>query len=227
MKKQLALAGTALALGMAATPAQADVLNYGVSNATGGSCPHGLWTNNAFTSVHCNKKYAFQDGSLFSVDTDAGTGTFTGTAINPLGQVATLDLTLSGLLDSLNGTGFTYKAGGGAYDPSVQDYFTSATGTITIGGETYTLNPADPFAGDTVFQFGTGANDKTGDFGGSSWLNILDPSGRALAHWDINFDLTFKPGTPVPAPAGLLLFGLGLAGAWGARRMQRAKALPA
>ena len=221
MKKQIAMAGAVLSLGLMATPAHADILNYSVSNATGGSCPHGLWTNNTFTSNSCNKKYAFQDGTMFSVDTDAGTGTFTGTAINQLGEVATLDLTLSGLLDSLDGTGFDYKAGGGPYDPSVQDYFTSAMGTIMIGGATYTLNPSDPFAGNTVFQFGVGANDKTGDFGGSSWINMLDPHNNALAHWDINFDLTHKPGTPVPAPAGLLLFGLGLAGAWGARRARR------
>lgn len=58
---------------------------------------------------------------------------------------------------------------------------------------------------------GFGANDKTGDSGGSTWLNILDPHGHALAHWDINFDLAQIPGTPVPAPAGLLLFGFGLA----------------
>lgn len=219
MKKYTALAGTVLALGLA-TPAQADVLNYGVTDgATYGSCSHGLWTNTLGSG--CERRYSFQDGSTFSVDTDNGTGTFTGTAINSLGQVATLDLTLSGFLDTLDGSGFDYKAGGGPYDPSVQDYFTNGAGTITIGSNTYTLNPSDPFAGNTVFQMGFGANDMTGNFGGSTWLNILDPHGRALAHWDINFDLAQIPGTPVPAPAGLLLFGLGLAGVWGARKARR------
>ncbi|KLI64564.1 PEP-CTERM sorting domain-containing protein [Aurantiacibacter marinus] len=218
MKKYIALAGTVLALGMA-TPAQADILNYGVTDATGGSCPHGLWTNTLNSG--CERHHSFQDDTLFSIDTDAGTGTFTGTAINPSGQTATLDLTLSGFLDTLDGTGFDYKAGGGPYDPSVQDYFTNASGTITIGGVTYTLNSTDPMAGNTVFQFGTGANDKTGDFGGSAWLNLLNPHGHALAHWDINFDLALIPGTPVPAPAGLLLFGLGLAGAYGMRRRKK------
>ncbi|WP_271079329.1 PEP-CTERM sorting domain-containing protein [Aurantiacibacter sp. MUD61] len=219
MKTKLALSGAALAICAVATPAQADVLNYGVTNATGGSCPHGLWTNSLDSG--CSRYYSFQEDARFSVDTDAGTGTFTGTAINPNGEVATLDLSLSGLLDSLNGTGFGYKAGGGAYDPSVQDYFTNASGTITVDGVTYTLNPSDPFAGNTVFQFGTGANDKTGDFGGSSWLNMLDPHLNSLPHFDINFDLALIPGTPVPAPAGLLLFGLGLAGAWGMRRRKQ------
>ncbi len=214
MKNKLALGAAIMAMGFA-TPAQADILNYDVSNATGGDCAHGLWTNTLNSG--CDRYYSFQDGSLFSVDTDNGTGTFTGTAINKSGTVATLDLSLSGLLDTLDGTGFGYKAGGGAYDPANQDYFTSALGTITIGGTPYTLNPLDPMAGNTVFQFGTGANDKTGDFGGSAWLNVLKPTGWALPHFDINFDLTRSP-TQVPAPAGALLLGLGLAGVWGARR---------
>ncbi|APE27244.1 hypothetical protein BMF35_a0415 [Aurantiacibacter gangjinensis] len=222
MKIKLATGAAIIAMAFAA-PAQAEVINYDVSNATGGNCPHGLWTNNAFTSDSCNKRYAFQDGTTFSVDTDNGTGTFTGTAINQLGEVATLDLTLSGLLDTLDGTGFDYKAGGGPYDPATQDYFTDAMGTIMIGGQIFTLNPMDPFAGNTVFQFGPGANDFTRDFGGSSWLNILDPHGNALRHWDINFDLTHAP-TQVPAPAGLALFGLGLLGAWGMRRRRKVAA---
>ncbi|WP_165853524.1 PEP-CTERM sorting domain-containing protein [Aurantiacibacter aquimixticola] len=220
MKTRLALMGAGFALAFA-TPAQADVLEYDVSDAWySGGCSHGLWTNTLGSG--CKRRYSFQDGTTFSVDTDAGTGTFTGTAINSLGKVATLDLSLSGLLDSLDGTGFDYKGNGGPYDPSVQDYFTNASGTITIGSKTYTLNAHDPFAGDTVFQFGIGANDKTGDFGGSSWLNFLDPHLNALKHWDINFILTERPGTPVPAPAGLLLFGLGLAGAYSLRRRKTA-----
>lgn len=217
MKIKLTLGAAVIAMGFAA-PAQAEILNYDVSDATSNSCSHGLWTNTLGSG--CDRLYSFEDGTTFSVDTEAGTGTFSGTAINGSGTVATLDLTLSGLLDTLDGSGFDYKGGGGAYDPANQDYFTSALGTIDIGGATYTLNPSDPFAGNTVFQFGTGANDKTGDFGGSSWVNMLDPNNNPLAHWDLNFDLSYVP-TQVPAPAGLALFGFGLAGAWGARRLRR------
>ncbi|MBH5321151.1 PEP-CTERM sorting domain-containing protein [Aurantiacibacter sediminis] len=220
MKLKLALSSAALALATIATPAHADVLDYDVSNATNQTgCSHGLWVNSLRSG--CDRRFSFQDDVTFSVDTHAGTGTFSGTAINAQGEVATLDLSLSGLIDTLDGTGFDYKARGGPYDPSVQDYFTSAMGTITVAGITYTLNPSDPFAGDTVFQFGIGANDKTMDFGGSSWLNMLDPHLNSIPHFDINFDLTHVPGTPVPAPAGLLLFGLGIAGAWGIRRRKQ------
>lgn len=220
MKTKLALAASVVAMGFA-TPAQADILTYNVSDATSGSCSHGLWTNTLGSG--CSNRYSFRDGTIFSVDTDAGTGTFTGTAINNLGTVATLDLSLSGLVDTLDGTGFDYKAGGGPYDPATQDYFTNASGTIKVGDRTYTLNPSDPFAGNTVFQFGNGANDKTSAFGGSSWINMLKPWGKALPHWDLNFNLSHVP-TEVPAPAGALLLGLGLAGVWGARRRKGAKA---
>ena len=218
--KLTALAGAA-AIAFTAAPAAADVINYDVSNATSNSCPHGLWTNNAFHSG-CSKKFSFQDGTTFSVDTDAGTGTFSGTAINNLGETAVIDFTLTGLLDDLSGSGFNYKRGGGdPYDPSVQDFFTGGSGTITIGGDVFTLNPSDPFAGSTVFQWGAGANAlNSSPLGGSAWINILDPLGNALRHWDINFNLTERP-TEVPAPGGLALFGLGLMGLWFGQKRRR------
>ena len=228
MKTRLAALGAVIALGFA-TPAQADILTYDVTDATSGSCPHGVWTNTL--SSGCDQKFSFQDGTTFSVDTDAGTGTFSGTAINQSGETLTFDLTLSGLLDTLDGTGFAYKGNGGPYDPANQDYFTSIAGTFGLtspgrddGPFPFRIDDSDPMAGNTVFQFGVGANDKTGDFGGSSWLNILNPNFDRMPHWDLNFDLALRPGTPVPAPAGILLFGLGLAGAWSMRRRKQAAA---
>lgn len=204
-----------------AMPAQASVIDYDVTshNAGTSSCPHGLWTNNAFHSG-CSKKFDFQDGTTFSVDADAGTGSFVGTAINNLGQVAELDLTLGGLVDALSGE--DYKAGGLPYDPTTMDFFTNASGTITVDGAVYTL-AADPFAGDTTFQFGTGANDKNSAFGGSAWLNLLNPHGYAIPHWDINFNLAKRP-TDVPAPGGLALLALGVAGIWAGRRRRAVRA---
>lgn len=215
--KAIAAAGAAT-LAFAATPAAADVISYDVTDAASGKCPHGLWTNTRNSG--CSKYFSFQDGSTFSLDTDSQTGTFTGVAINDLGETAVIDLSLSGFLSDISGTGFTYKAGGGPYDASVMDFFTNAAGSITIDGEAFTLNPNDPLAGHTTFQFGQGANDFTGDFGGSAWLNILNPLGHVLKHWDINFDLAQRP-TAVPAPGGVALFGLGLIGLWAGQRRRR------
>lgn len=220
MKKQLFMIAAGASALVFAAPAQASTIEYDVSDYNAGSsCSHGLWTN-TLHSNNCAKRYSFNDGTTFTVDSHSGTGSFVGTATNAWGKTATLDLTLGGLVDALSGE--DYKAGGGAYDPSKMDFFTAASGTIKIGRRTYTL-ANDPFAGDTTFQFGFGANDKTGAFGGSAWLNLIDPHGYALPHWDINFNLKERPGTPVPAPGGLALLALGLAGLWaGQRRRARA-----
>ncbi len=211
---KMAIIGAAMTTAMAA-PVSATVVEYDVTDATDTSCSHGLWTNSVGSG--CERKFSFQDGTTFTQDTDTGTATFTGTAINSIGQTAILDLSFDGFQDALDPTQ-AYKGGGGAYDPSTMDFYSGAAGTITIDGATYTLNPADSLAGTTTLQVGAGANDKTGDFGGSAWLNILDPSGWSIPHWDINFDLTARPGTPVPAPGGMALFGLALIGLWAGRR---------
>ncbi len=216
---------TLTAIGLAAayaTPASASVIDYSASNYTGGSCKHGLYTGNVGRG--CSRRYSFQDGTTFSWDTDAQTATLTGTAINRAGQVATLDLNFADFLETTQGTNFDYKAGGLAYDPATDspdiDFFTSGSGTITIDGNVFTLNPNDPFAGNTGFQFGTGANDKNDNFGGSAWLNILNPNGHSIRHWDINFNLDQIP-TDVPEPGALGLFGLAVSGLWFGTRRRR------
>ncbi len=203
-----------------ATPAAASIIEYDVTNATDTSCPHGLWVNTLRSA--CNKKFSFQDGTTFTQDTSAGTATFTGTALNKAGEVATLNLSFDGFQDELT-AGQPYKQGPGGlpYNPATMDFYNSASGTIDIAGVTYSLNPSPSLTDDTLLQIGEGANFFSSDLGGSAWLNILDPSGKRIPHFDINFDLALRPGTPVPAPGALALFGLALGGIWAGRRRRR------
>ncbi|MEM1134136.1 MAG: PEP-CTERM sorting domain-containing protein [Pseudomonadota bacterium] len=209
--------------------ASANVIVYDAKDANNkGGCSHGLWTGSLGSG--CTRRYSLQDGSIFTVDEHNQTATFTGSAINDQGTVAQIDLSFGGFLETIAGTGFDYKDGGGPFDPVTDtpdiDFFTTGSGTITIGNQVFTLNPNDPFAGNTAVQIGPGANDKNDKFGASAWINILDPHGNPLhQHWDFNLNLHERPGTPVPAPAGLGLMALGLAGlGMGLRRRKRVHA---
>jgi hypothetical protein len=73
-----------------------------------------------------------------------------------------------------------------------------------------------------AMQIGIGANDKNGDLGASSWLTpTTRPGGGsgvlASGHWDLNMSLVSLP-IPSTGPATVILLGLGLLAACGARR---------
>ncbi len=219
--KNLKMSALALAAsGMMTTTASAEVLIFNASNYTSGNNKHGLWTNN--TNVGSDRFYAFQNDAIFTVDTIAGTATLTGTAINGSNNVADINLSFGGFLETTLGSAFTYKKEGGlAYDPLTDtqdvDFFTTATGSIAIDGYSYMLQ-ADPFAGNHAFQYGVGANAKNGAFGASSWLLVEGEGGERPRHWDINVNLA---AVPEPATWAFMIFGFGAVG--GALRRKKSR----
>ncbi|WP_229956545.1 PEPxxWA-CTERM sorting domain-containing protein [Parasphingorhabdus litoris] len=211
-KKLLMMSAMAVAASaLSATSVSAEVLIFNASNYTAGANKHGLWTNN--TNVGADRFYAFQPGTIFTVDTDTGTGSLVGTAINGSNNVANIDLRLGGFLETTLGSAFTYKKEGGlAYDPVTDtqdvDFFTTASGTISIDGYSYMLR-SNPFAGGHAFQYGIGANAKNSAFGGSSWLLVEGENGERPRHWDVNFNLA---AVPEPATWAFMIFGFGAVG---------------
>lgn len=220
-KKIAAMSAIALAAtSLFATAASAEVLIFNASNYAAGNNKHGLWTNNSNNGA--DRFYAFQPGSIFTVDTVSGTAALTGTAINGSNNVAEINLRFGGFLETTLGSAFTYKQeSGGAYDPFTDtadvDFFTTASGSIAIDGYSYMLK-ADPFAGGHAFQYGLGANAKNGAFGASSWLLVEGENGEQPGHWDINVNLA---AVPEPATWAFMIFGFGAVG--GALRRKKAR----
>ncbi|GAA3977980.1 PEP-CTERM sorting domain-containing protein [Allohahella marinimesophila] len=216
---------TAIALAVSLPASAAVIQGFDVVNAESvsscGGAEYGLWTNN-LTAAKCSKYFAIEAGTTF-LRSDDGTATFTGSASNPLGTSAIFDLTFTGFQDNYS----VVKTGGTAQQADWNFYTgLTADSKITIGGIDYFAQLVGaPFniGSMPVLQYGTGANDKTGAFGGSVWMDMYSIHNNQLSlftgsnHWDINFDLIENPDlvpdvdVDVPAPATLGLLALGVA----------------
>ena len=223
--KGFTLTAIALAVSLPASAAVIqgfDVKNQGQTVTSCGGAQYGLWTN-SLTAEKCSKYFALDVGTVF-LRSDDGTATFTGSASNPFGSTAIFDLTFTGFQDD-----YSVVKTGGTAEQADWNFYTGLTADskITVDGVDYfaqLVGAPDNIGTMPVFQYGTGANDKTAAFGASTWMDMYSADGTALFtagnHWDINVDLTENPGlvpdrpnpgVDVPAPATLGLLALGVA----------------
>jgi len=199
-----------------------DVYDTGRVNCAG--APHGLWTNVDQGRPSCSANYfSIQEGTRLVIDGDEAK--LTGSAANPLGTIAKIDLTFSSFAET-----YKYKREGGiAWSPLDDtpdiDFFTQVLGTIAIEDDIYLI---DGLAGGFGFQYGLGANAKRADeYGASAWVkSSLGCNQRGIqseysclrsSHWDINIKLK-----QVPEGGTLGMLGLGVIALGLMRRTRRA-----
>jgi hypothetical protein len=157
---------------------------------------HGLWTNNIKFN---NDKYFNFDDDLFLTEYSDGTAHLYGHASDS-GVSWLIDIVWDGFNVTPDGS---IKAGGGQLLPSWEFYYNIVSGSISTqdaGGYFANVSRIGP-----ALQMGIGANDKTGDFGASAWLDVN--GGGKPSHWDLNMNLA-SVDVPEPSLFGLILVGL-------------------
>ncbi len=214
-KFKYTLAIAVVALGYSFSAVAISIANVWTISSTSeincGASPHGLWTNslNAGASA-CNDYFNFDAGSTLTENGD-GTAVINATATNPDGITADIDISF-GAYTTVHAD---VKTAGGPQLTSWYYYETITSGNIAILGVDYDITLHNP---NLVLQIGFGANDKTGAFGASVWMDADDglaTGGYTGGHWDLNMDLA-----AVPVPAAAWLFGSGLIGLVGVARRQ-------
>lgn len=190
----------------ASSQATMVVATYDVTDATS---RHGLWTNNVYYDATGEvdpedgaRFFQFQAGTQLT-QFDDGTAQLTGSAAAN-GVNWTLNIMFSDYSLSPDGS---VKDGGcpsGGCDLSDWEFYHSVEGIIStvFGGDAYEV--AVTRTGPAM-QMGTGANDKNGAFGASTWLTPTLPTQTSAGHWDLNMNLA-----EVPEPELLGLLSLAL-----------------
>lgn len=246
-----ACAGLAsIALSVQANAAEFFVSSAVSDSLHAGNHNHAIWLP-FFESIPGTPLNGNSEGSDFDFSPDglftttAGSATMIGNIISQVN--ANYGFRFSADFTKLGGPGSggpkkelksTAYAPGGPIDPSTWEYYRmtggSLIGTGMFEGINFSLSER-PINNQFPLQVGEGANNKNGNFGGSAWFfaTLLSPQCQTQSCeeiWkniagyarqnslvgDINVDLV-----ETPLPAGVLLFGTGLAGLASLRRRRK------
>ena len=198
MKNSIILILISVVLSLSSLTNAATITNvYSVTDAVS---THGLWTNQLL--FNGDKTFNYQPDT-FLTQYDDNTAILKGTASDS-GVTWNINVLFSDYRDFADGS--PIKNGGGG-DPSTWEFYDTVSGIIST--EFGTGNSYDVTRFGSSMQLGFGANDKNGDFGSSSWLNISGSDNTRANRWDLNMNLS---AVKIPEPSIIFLLSLGLMG---------------
>lgn len=237
MKKIVAAASAALAIGIVSQAAAATATSYdATSHQRSSSDNHSVWLRgfeNVVNTAPSNHRFDFAPAGTFVQNGD-GTASLSGSVFSQ--TAAGSGFTVSLILTDIGSITPTVKASHGLM-PVIDEYYQVGTGSKLTGFGAYAglvLNLTQNTGGNNHYsQLGESANDKTANYGFSTWVfyqaaSVADGCTSSFCanasqkrQGDFNLDLTPDVDNIVPIPGAAVLMGGVLAGFGAMRRRKK------